>query len=135
MPDANDPRDALARGKKEWEEFRASLAAAVLHAWLLTELDQLAPDYFADLRARFREGFMSADVFAEKDPYDERTVTVESPKGGAEFFERDFAEELRALLFPHREPEGDFRFMARGLVVVALQAALEAGRELRERHA
>ena len=126
MPDANDPRDTLTRSVKEWEEFRATLAAAVLHAWLLTELDEVAPDYFVDLRARFTDGFINADLSAEEDPYDDRTVPVRWAKGGVEFFDRDFAEELQALLFPHPEAEGDFRFMAWGLAVVALQAALEA---------
>jgi hypothetical protein len=48
-----DERDVSEPREKSWQEFRASFAAALLHAWLVKELDELAPDYFDDLLCWF----------------------------------------------------------------------------------
>ena len=129
---ASDPRDSIRLDVKDWEEFRASLAAAMLHAWFLSELDQTAPDYFPDLEARFQDGFGNADALARDDPDYDGAVPIQWRDGGVTFYDRDFAAELAELLFPHGESEGDFRFMAWGLTVVSIQGALEAYAEARD---
>lgn len=123
---ASDPRDSITKDVKHWEEFRASLAAAMLHAWFLSELDQTTPGYFQDLRTRFEIGFLDAAQLKRDDPDYDGAVPVQWPQSGVTFYDRAFAEELDDLLFPHGEPEGDFRFMAWGLAVVSIQGALEA---------
>jgi len=92
----------------------------------LSELDQVSPNYFRELEIRFTEGFLNADAMVKDDPTYDGEVPVQWVKGGVTFFDRAFAEELYKLLFPHRDAEGDFRFMAWGLAVVALQGAFEA---------
>jgi hypothetical protein len=121
-----DPRDTGDPEIKAWEEFRASLAAALLLAWFLDELDQTAPGYFADLETRFEDGFGNAEALARDDPEYDGAVPVQWKQGGVTFYDQDFAQELADLLFPHGEAEGDFRFMAWGLAVVGIQGALEA---------
>jgi hypothetical protein len=121
-----DPRDSIAPGIKEWEEFRASLAAALLHAWLLSEFDHVSPGYFRELEGRFADGFANAEIMVRDDPTYDGDVPVQWLKGGVTFFDKAFADELYDLLFPHRDAEGDYRFMAGGLAVVALQGAFEA---------
>src|SRR5260370_21956512 len=124
MPSANDPRDSITPGDKEWEEFRASLAAAMLLAWFLSDLDLVTPDYFTDLDRRFQDGFASADALPADDPAHE-VVSIQGPNTGGEFFDHDFADELSDLLFPHREAEGGVLFIPWCLTVVAIQSALE----------
>jgi hypothetical protein len=131
MGSADDPRDSITPGDKEWQEFRASLAAAMLLAWFLSEIDQIAPDYFTDLETRFQDGIGNADALARDDPGYDGAVPVQWPHGGVTFFDRAFFDELEDLLFPHGEAEGDFRFMALGLAVVGVQSALEVYAEAR----
>src|SRR6266508_2359214 len=101
MREISDPRDSVTPGIKEWEEFRATLAAAVLHAWLLSELDQVAPAYFSELQGRFADGFGNAEQSLKDDPAYDGAVPVQRPTEGVTFFDKAFADELHDLLFHH----------------------------------
>jgi hypothetical protein len=54
---SSDPRDSGAAGTKEWEEFRASFAAAFLLVWLIDESSDSLVSYVRDLHNRFMSGW------------------------------------------------------------------------------
>lgn len=128
-----DPRDEGRPGEKEWQEFRASFASALLHCWLLQDLEQTAPDYGTELHLRFMSAVDRADLYREDDPSWEWYL-VPGPRGLDEIDDYLWLteEEWRSLydqLFPHvgvpGGSAGEFEFSARGLASVGLHSALE----------
>ena len=75
-----DPRDTGTPGEKEWQQFRASFAAAVLHWRAVEDIDVLLPDYADDLHDRFMSGEDWNAILREDDPTDNWNV-VPGPKG------------------------------------------------------
>lgn len=124
-----DPRDLGVAGQQEWEEFRAGYAGARLFAWLLDELDEIAPDYIEDLRSWINIGICAGETMAEDDPSYDGAAIIQRPVGRDALF-IDMADALlfEEQLFPHRDRAGprDFHQTTRGLAVVALHAALES---------
>jgi len=97
-------------------------------AWLLGELDELAPGYADDLRQRLQEGILAGDLLAEEDPEYDGAAIVHSPvRREATFIDHDDAVLLDEQLFPH--PGGtdprDLEQALRGMAVVAFHSALE----------
>ena len=96
-----DRRDRGGKGEKEWQEFRTGYAAARLFALLLEELDQIAPDYAADLRARLSLGISAGEGFLEEDPDSDGPAFVDGPLGGEPtMVDLSAAELLEEQLFP-----------------------------------
>lgn len=132
---AIDPRDSIEPGHKEWEEFRASYAAAFLLTWLLHEARDVLDDYADDLENRFMSGWdiqenLDIDRGQPKSEWDYPLP----PRGGVlgpvypdgiMWMEEGEARALYEQLFPHRESTGEFAEASVGLSVVALHAALE----------
>lgn len=124
-----DPRDSGSPGKKEWEEFRASYAAARLFSWLLGDLDEIAPDYVDDLRERINNGISMGELLAEEDHEYDRAAIIHSPvRREAHFIDYEDAILLEDQLFPHRRAsdDRDFKQAMHGLALVAFHSALES---------
>ena len=124
---ARDLRDIGRPGEKEWQEFRSSFAAARLFAWLLDEIDEVAPGYIEDLRRRINEGISMGELLAEDDPTYDGAAIIHSPvRREATFIDREDALLLEDQLFPadSHDPR-DFYQTARGLAVIALHSAVE----------
>lgn len=124
-----DPRDKGVRGQKEWEEFRASYGSARVFAWLIGELDEIAPGYADDLRRRINEGISMGELLADEDPQYDGAAIIHSPvRKSATFIDHDDALLLEDQLFPH--PGGtdqrDFTQTLRGMAIVAFHSALES---------
>lgn len=127
MQRRRDLRDSGHPGIKQWEELRAGLASALLQAWLLDELDKVAPHYFASLQYRFEAGFDNAAALQREDAsYDGDIPVAEADGEGTTWWDARNAEEMYDMLFPHGDAEGDARFMAWGAVPVILYSALES---------
>jgi hypothetical protein len=124
---SRDPLDSGHGPTKKWEEFRASFSAALLQAWLLFELDEIAPNYFSELESRFTLGFANADGLAElEDDYD-GAVPLEGADGVSVWFIN--AKEAGAWydqLFPHGRVNASEKTSAYGLSVVGLHSAFES---------
>ena len=123
-----DNRDIGAPGAKEWEEFRAGFAAARLFAWLLDELDEVAPGYVEDLRGRIDEGISAGELMAQEDPDYDGAAIIHSPvRREAKFIDHDEALLLEDQLFPDwaKPDPRDFAQATRGLALVAMHGALE----------
>ncbi len=121
-----DPRDSGTPFDKEWHEFEAAYASARLQGWLLSELEELRPRYFEDLRNRITDAILNGEIFAEGgDKHPE--APIQSPSGhGVSFWDLEDAYTLEQQLFPFNEPQADFSDFARGLILVGLHAALES---------
>lgn len=134
-----DPRDSGPPLIKAWEEFRATFASFRLLAFLIDELEEVAPGYFENLQERFDYGELNAAALAEDDPeYDGAWPVQGYQDQGVNFIDREYARELYAQLFPHAEPASDVGYWSRGAVVIGFHAALEAyakalGAEMRRR--
>jgi len=121
-----DARDSGTPFDKEWHEFRAAYAFARLQGWLLSEIEEISPSYFEDLRNRISEAIIHGEGFADEGD-DDPEAPIQSPTGhGVWFWGLEDAYALEEQLFPFREPQSDFGDFARGLVLVGLHAALEA---------
>ena len=122
-----DPLDSGDPQVKAWEEFRATFSSCLLQVWLLDELDELAPGYFADLESRLFVGLANADALAElEDDYD-GAVPLESPSAKSVWFmDRKEADELFDQLFPHGVRASGDKSEAYGLAIVGFHSALAA---------
>ena len=121
-----DPRDTGTPFTKEWHEFQAAYASARLQGWLLSELEEISPSYFQDLRNRIGDAIIHGEGFKDEGD-DDPAAPIQSPSGhGVCFWDLEDAYTLEQQLFPFWEPQGDFGDFARGLVVVGLHAALDA---------
>lgn len=121
-----DPRDEGRPGEKQWEEFRASFAGALLHSWLVQDLEEMRPDYYTELKERISEAISTIYVMREADP-NVIEGPIQGPEGrSADFWDLPSLELLQDQLFPRGTGPEDAAFSARGLVVVGLHAALEA---------
>jgi hypothetical protein len=126
------PRDSIQPCEKEWQEFRAGFAAALLHMWILRDLDCIAPNYVRDLGNRFNQARDSAEFFRKGIDGSEDLVWVPaaSPErmdlSNYEIYSERELELLEDQLFPHGHDERDFQNFARGLLIIALHSALES---------
>jgi hypothetical protein len=122
-----DPRDTGTPGEKEWQQFRAAFAGAMLNIWLLSELDELAPDYFRGLRERFNYGIAAGEGLAQDDPTYDGAAIIDGPtRYRSSFIDMDEALELEQQLFPHHDSEEEGMRSARALAIIALHSALES---------
>lgn len=122
----SDPRDSVEPVAKAWSEFSAVFAPAVLLLWFLHERGDEAIEYFRGLEDRFYNGFANAQLLAQEDPDYDGAVPIQSEGGGSvNFIDEDEALALQSQLFPHSEPEGDFRYYALGYVLIGVHSALE----------
>jgi len=85
-PSHRDPLDTGEPQVKAWEEFRATFSSCLLQIWLLDELDEVAPEYFADLESRLFEGLANADALAELDEDYDGAVPLQSPNASSVWF-------------------------------------------------
>ncbi|MDX2206455.1 MAG: hypothetical protein SFU57_02315 [Gemmatimonadales bacterium] len=121
-----DPRDEGRPGEKEWQEFRTSFAGALLHSWLIRDLEEMRPDYHSELKQRIGDAICTIYVMREEDP-DAIEGPIQGPEGsGADFWDLPSLELLENQLFPRGTSTEDILFAARGLIVVGLHAALES---------
>ena len=128
MPVSRDPLDLGEPQQKAWEEFRVAFAAAFQHVWLLDELEQIAPDYIANVESRFSIGFLNAEGLAAENPEYDGAVPVQDvgDRRGVTFYDRHLANLLYEQLFPNDRNEADHRSHAYGLALVGVHAALES---------
>jgi hypothetical protein len=119
-----DPRDIMDPIQKQWEEFRASFAAGLLHVWLLKDLDELAPDYARHLQRRLDE---ASDIAAINEWDDFPIPSIDPESMSYEWWDREGWELLQEQLFPKHSTNADrdFHFASRGLATIALHSALE----------
>ena len=110
-----------------------------LLAYLIEEMDQVAPQYFADLKQRFDYGDLNAQGLRESDPeYDGAWPIDDFDRKGVTFMDPVYAVELYDQLFPHTGPEADVRYLSNGAVITGFHASLEVyakalGADLRRR--
>jgi hypothetical protein len=123
-----DRRDRGQPREKEWQEFRTGYAAARLFAFLLDELDEVAPEYVADLRQRLNYGIVVGQGYLEDDPDSDGPALIPRPSGEDTMMDLSAAELLEAQLFPEAEAHDprDFQQITRGMVVVAFHSTLES---------
>jgi hypothetical protein len=123
-----DRRDRIDRADVLWEEFRSGYAAARLFAVLLTEFDDIAPNYGSDLRARLNEGIARGEQFEEDDPGGDGPALIPTAgDGDPEMMDLSAAHLLFDQLFPdgERHDARDLQQVTRGMVAVALHSVLE----------
>ena len=125
----SDPRDVGSRGAKEWEEFRATFASALLFVWLVKDLPKLAPEYPFELWNRLQTSRDIHEQILAGDPEDDGARPIPGPgpdildPDSLEWWDGEAADLLEVQLFPHGYDEVEFYGDAAGLALVALHSA------------
>lgn len=117
-------------GEKEWQEFRAHFAAALLLKWLVADLDVLRPNYADELWKRLQSAGEDFDKALDLERHDDDVLPVTGPDWPEDmnvslWITRRELEELITTLFPHGRKETNLADAARGAVLVGLHSALE----------
>jgi hypothetical protein len=131
-----DPRDIGTPLEKEWEEFRAGYAAALLLVWLIRENKESVVGYAKDLQERFEiaRDVQESLLHENGEPERERGFPL-PPVGGMAseewasnltWFDDAQATALYDQLFPHVGGTRDFAETTARMALVALYASLEA---------
>lgn len=120
-----DPLDAGEPGTKAWEEFAVQFSGVRLLSLLLSEIAEVAPDFFDDIKDRFYNAYQNSDDQAEEDEgWDPDWVNLETP---AYLYatDRAGAAELYGQFFPHGDKDISLEHVSRGLALVGFHSALE----------
>jgi hypothetical protein len=122
----SDGRDRGSPPLKAWEEFRASYSAALLHAWLLEDLEEIRPDYFDELQTRIAEAILTGEELGRENAEEYGSdAPIQGPEGkSVTFLPIEDAYLLEEQLFPHSRSDDDYKWAARGLAAVGLHASL-----------
>lgn len=134
-PTNHDARDAGTPCRKAWEEFRASYGSAIMHLWLLRDIEVLIPNYFDHLSDRFYQARDSADSLRSDIEELAETVWFPGVQLGSEGADYDFDTQeamsegeldlIEEQLFPHGLEDSDFHNSSKGLVAIGLHSSLE----------
>lgn len=121
-------RDRLDIGepqRKAWEEFAIQFSASRLMSLLLAKIQDLVPEFFAELKQEFDDAYANSDNLADEgEGWDPDWVTLTTP--AYEFWtDRAGAAELYEQLFPHADKDLAMEGTGRGLALVGLHSAME----------
>jgi hypothetical protein len=120
-----DPLDQGTPGIKSWREFALQFSAYRVLSWLISELNQFAPDFLGDIRQRFDDAYANSDSLAEEgEGWDPNWITLDTP--GYEYWtDRAGAADLFEQLFPFSERDIGVEYQARCLILVGFHSALD----------
>jgi len=116
------------QGETEWQQFRTGFAASRLFTFLLGELNEIAPDYGAELHSRLNRGIAAGEGFADADPRSDGPALIPGlAKQEPTMMDLSTARLLEEQLFPERQPHDsrDFHQTTRGMATAALHSVLE----------
>lgn len=127
MANPHDPLDSGDAIVRAGVRFSQNLAAGLLLEWLLTDIELIRPDYFANLESRFQSAFDYIPLFEAEGVFDGWVpVHTDDYKDVDFWIEADNLRLLLGSLFPYGKEDAPALSEARALVVVMLHSALES---------